>query len=271
MENVKLLIKKIFLGDAICRMHRRLFRKIYLFFKFNIVWFLFRDEKINNINKFEQIIYSENGEDGILKLIFYKIKTTNKFFVEFGVGKKCNTKYLLEKKRWTGLQIDSEYHKSSFIKKEFVTVDNINDLFKKYNVPKTFDLLSIDIDGNDYWVWKALKKFKPRVVVIEYNSCIPLNESKVIQYNPNFKWDYTNYFGASLLALVKLAKTKGYSLVGCDNDGINAFFVEDSLIKENFEIKSIKNVYKTPKYGEKINGNYKGHPSSNKLNSMITV
>lgn len=272
ITKIKLLLRIIFLEKSLPSRWRRKLRKIYLFFKFNIVWFLLKDRKIRNINCFERIIYSQNGEDGILKIIFYKIGITNKFFVEFGVqdGKECNTRYLHENNGWEGIQIDSGDHKSLFIKKEFITAENINTIFNKYGVPKYFDLLSIDIDSNDYWVWKALKNFEPNVVVIEYNANIPTNESKVIKYDPHFKWDGTNYFGASLLALSKLAKSKGYTLVGCDNNGVNAFFVKDNLIKEHFEIKNIKELYKIPRYGRKINGNY-GLPMSNKFKLMVNV
>ena len=86
--------------------------------------------------------------------------------------------------------------------------------------------MSLDIDYNTYWVWKAISGYHPRVIVIEYNSSIPPTESKTVKYIPNVIWDgKTNYFGASLLALDSLGKSKGYTLVGCDSKGINAFFI----------------------------------------------
>lgn len=227
--------------------------------------------KINNINIFEQKIYSQNGEDGILKIIFDKIGTNNKFCVEFGVqdGTECNTKYLIEMKCWDFLHMDCGDNLNPSIKKETVTTENINFLFKKYIVPNEFDLLSIDIDFNDYWVWKAIDGYSPRVVVIEYNASIPPTESKTIKYDPNAQWDGTNYFGASLLALVKLGKKKGYTLIGCENNGVNAFFVRNDLIKNNFVIKNVEEFYKPPRYGKKVNGKFIGHPPSDKL--MISV
>lgn len=160
----------------------------------------------------------------------------------------------------------SSFHRD--IKIEMVTAENIQDLFQKYNVPKNFDLLSIDIDFNDYWVWKSIIDYSPQVVVIEYNASIPPNESKVVPYDPEAKWDGTNYFGASLLALRNLGLSKGYTLVGCDNNGVNAFFCKSELVRE-FEIRDIKELYKSPKYGEFINGMHIGHPPSNK--KMIGV
>jgi hypothetical protein len=229
-----------------------------------------KNKKIRNINLFEQRFYSQNGEDGIIKIIFDKIGTTNKFCVEFGVGNgtECNTQYLIKKQGWNFLHMDCGDNLPPSIKKERITAENINSLFKKYKVSKEFDLLSIDIDFNDYWVWKAIDGYSPRVVVIEYNSSIPPTESKTVKYDPNAQWDGTNYFGASLLALANLGKSKGYTLIGCDRVGVNAFFVRNDLIKNNFEIKSIKEIYRPPKYGKKVNGRYLGHPRSK---SMVLV
>ena len=154
------------------------------------------------------------------------------------------------------------------IKNERITAGNIENLFKKYQVPENFDLLSIDIDYNDYWVWKAICDFHPRVLVIEFNSSIPPNESKVVPYDPNAMWDGTNYFGASLLALKNLSLEKNYTLLGCDNNGINAFFCRSDLVK-NFKIKDIEDLYRPPKYGEMINDVYIGHPKSDK--KMIEI
>src|SRR5438552_12778983 len=95
-------------------------------------------------------IYSQNGEDGILRAIFMKMGTTNKFCVEFGVGdgKSCNTRRLTEKEGWHALLMDMNEKAPSFVKREFITPDNINELFLKYDVPKEFDLLSVDLDYN---------------------------------------------------------------------------------------------------------------------------
>lgn len=150
-------------------------------------------------------------------------------------------------------------HFHTDIKLEKVTAENIQNLFQKYNVPKNFDLLSIDIDYNDYWVWKSITDYLPRVVVIEYNSSILPTESKVVPYDPEAKWDGTNYFGASLLALKNLGLTKGYTLVGCDSAGVNAFFCKSELL-DGIKIKDIKDLYRPPKYGEIINGVHIGHP-----------
>jgi hypothetical protein len=223
-----------------------------------------------NINYFEGKKYSQNGEDGILEFIFSLIGTTNKFFVEFGVesGIQCNSRFLIEK-GWIGLMMDGVDNINPLIKKEFVTAENINKLFRKYNVPKNFDLLSIDIDYNDYWVWKAIEGYSPRVVVIEYNSTIPPDESLVVEYKPDALWDGTNYFGASLLALYRLGKSKGYTLVGCDNHGVNSFFIKDDIIKGKIKKKSVGELFRPPKFGKIINKQCIGHGFSPK--KMIKI
>lgn len=229
-----------------------------------------RKKREFDINYFEKKIYSQNGEDEILEFIFSIIGTTNKFFVEIGVGdgSECNTRYLLEK-RWDGVMIDVDSPQSSFIKKEFVTAENINELLGKYSVPVSFDLLSIDVDYNTYWIWEAIRGYCPNVVSIEYNSTIPYNESLVVKYDQMGRWDLTNYFGASLLALSKLGKSKGYTLVGCESKGINAFFIRNELIEGKIEMRDIKDLYRPPGFGFIVNGVYIGYSPSNK--SMITV
>ncbi len=222
--------------------------------------------RIRNINQFERKIYSQNGEDGIINSIFAKIGLTNKFFVEFGVGNgtECNTRYLREKKNWVGLMMDGRENPPANVKRELITAENIQHLFKKYNVPKEFDLLSIDLDMNDFWVWHAIKEYKPRVVTIEYNSTIPFYESKVVNYDSQGVWDGTNFFGASLKAMIELGKAKGYTLVGCDNRGINAFFVADNLISDHFDIPNQQQLYRSPTWGPIENGIHTGHPKSSR-------
>jgi len=230
---------------------------------------------VTGIKRYERNWYSQNGEDGILKLIFAQIGATNKFYVEFGVedGSECNTRYLRERFGWIGLMMDGGSHAAPVgnVRREFITAENICSLFEKYKVPKEFDLLSIDIDGNDYWVWKAIQGYSPRVVVIEYNSSIKPNESKTVPYDPNFLWDGTNYFGASILALAKLGLAKGYTLIGCDKQGINAFFLRDDLIDERFVVRSIAELYAEPRYGEIVDGKFIGHHPSRRLSEMVHV
>lgn len=184
----------------------------------------------SNLDLSESKKFSQNGEDGIIESIFNNIGTTNKIFVEIGVGdgRENNTRKLTEE-GWAGTWISippvTIVPDGVTYIGEKVTIENVNEFLK--HTQKEIDLLSIDIDGNDYWVWKAIKCISPRVVVIEYNPYFPPPISKTIKYDPDFKWEITDYFGASLSALDKLAKENGYSLVGCNSSGVNAFFIKD--------------------------------------------
>lgn len=226
--------------------------------------------KTPSLNRFERRIYSQNGEDGLLLYIFKKISPTNHFFVELGAGdgQECNTRYL-KRLGWTGLQIDAQT--TPGIKAHFLTTENIVPLFKKYRVPRTFDLLSIDLDGNDYWLWRALKNYHPRVVIIEYNASLPYQQDLTIPYDPNFNWDGTTFFGASLGALVKLGRTLGYQLVATNKTGANAFFVTQELARQHFKPSTLKALYHPPLYGQPKSGRYLGHPPSPRLDQLTRV
>jgi hypothetical protein len=207
---------------------------------------------IADVTRYERRFSSQNGEDGILEALFTAIGTTRKYFVEFGAanGRECNTARLA-KQGWTGLLMDAATPPQNAplpIHQEFITAENINALFAKYDVPPAFDLLSIDIDGNDYWVWKSIAAHRPRVVVIEYNASILPTDSLVMPYDPNFRWSGTDYFGASLLALATLGTAKGYTLVGCDSSGTNAFFVDAAEVPGRFLPRSVAELYRPPNY-----------------------
>jgi hypothetical protein len=206
---------------------------------------------VDGLKNCESKIFSSAGEDGIIEEIFRNIGTTNKYFVEFGATTAANNTDNLAAQGWNGLLmgnvqtglkwkiknwlklLEGRFAEIKDIKNEFVTAENINDLFCKYSVPKIFDFLSIDIDGNDFWVWKAIDEahFKARVVCIEFNSNFSLNQSFTIKYNPNHLYAKNKYYGASLLAMKKLGELKGYRLIytiGC----MNAFFIENKLLSD---------------------------------------
>lgn len=216
-------------------------------------WHRWGGRHVRDLTRFQRRIpfieraeYSQNGEDGIIAAIFALIGTEGKFFVEFGAedGVQCNTRYLRMRKGWRGLMMDGGHEDPAInLRRAFITAENIEELFRQYGVPETFDLLSIDIDGNDYWVWKAITRFRPRVVVIEYNGCLPCAPAVTIPYRPDFAWDRTDYYGASLAALEKLGREKGYMLVGTDSNGVNAFFVLDELARKFFVPQTAEELY----------------------------
>lgn len=128
-------------------------------------------------------------------------------------------------------------------KEDWITAENVNDL-----VRGPIGILSIDIDGNDYWIWKALKA-DPDVICIEYNPWFGPNESWTIRYSPENKWDHTDNYGASLTALYELGKSRGYQLVGCDSTGVNAFFVKKNANLPDLTPKEAFVRVRSPKSG----------------------
>jgi hypothetical protein len=194
--------------------------------------------------------YSQNGEDGILLRIFSVIATTDRRFVEIGSGDatECNTRNLWEAWGWSGLLIEGDAELAAAadagtpervtVRHCFVTAENIDQEIRSGGVSGEIDLLSIDIDGNDYWVWRAIESVSPRVVVIEYNAAFGPEVSATVPYVPHRVADFGRslaervYCGASLVSLVRLGADKGYALVGCDFAGVNAFFVRRDCLSE---------------------------------------
>jgi hypothetical protein len=205
--------------------------------------------------------YSQSVEDGMIAEVFRRIGTSSKRFIEFGVedGRECNS-ILLLLSGWTGAWIDGS--KSNVesaqqlycdypieVLNEFVTIENADALMTRLAAGKEPDLLSIDIDSNDYWVWDAITSIHPRLVIVEYNATLPPSLRKSVAHDPNLHWNGTNYFGASLGALQALGEKKGYSLVGCSPAGVNAFFVRNDLVGSNFcEPFTAENHYEPPRY-----------------------
>ncbi|MBW1885921.1 MAG: FkbM family methyltransferase [Deltaproteobacteria bacterium] len=128
------------------------------------------------------------------------------------------------------------------VKRERVDAENIESLLADHGVPEDFDLLSIDIDGNDYWVWKAISSYSPRVVIVEYNIFFLRETAKTIAYDVDHEWDKDDfglYHGASLAAFEKLARSKGYALVHTEADSPNAIFVRRDLLGAESKLPSL--------------------------------
>lgn len=169
----------------------------------------------------EPPFYAQHGEDRFLRRLFARIGTTNKHAVEFGADdgfRKSNTAYFRTEHGWSSTLFDAE-PRGEGVKQACITAENVNDLFGAHGIPLEMDLLSIDIDGNDLWVWQALI-YKPRVLVIEYNPRWLPWKSRVVPYDPAFQWDRTDYYGASCLALIRLGARKGYEMVGSSRSNL---------------------------------------------------
>ncbi|MEI6442984.1 MAG: hypothetical protein WCO29_07615 [Nostocales cyanobacterium ELA583] len=197
-------------------------------------------------NEFQ--VFSQWGEDGIIQMLLRHIEIPNKIFIEFGVENytESNTRFLLINDNWAGLVIDGSPENISYIKQDsiywqrnlkavqaFIDQDNINKIIAENGIKGEIGILSIDIDGNDYWVWQAIDVVAPAIVIIEYNSRFGKDKAVTIPYDPSFVRSEAHYSmlyaGASLKALYNLGKAKGYSFVGCNSVGNNAFFVRQDL------------------------------------------
>lgn len=190
------------------------------------------------------------GDDGIIQYLINYLEIENKIFVEFGVEDylESNTRFLLINDNWSGLVIDGSKINIAKIKKDeiywkhdlkvksaFITAENINQLIEEEGIKGQIGLLHIDIDGNDYWVWKALEVVVPKIMIVEYNSKFGCEKAITIPYKEDFVWTkahYSNlYFGASILAFCDLADEKGYSFIGSNSAGNNAYFVKNEFLK----------------------------------------
>lgn len=216
-------------------------------------------EKIfKSINEAEFKVFSQWGEDGIIQYLINKLPIENKVFIEFGVEdyRESNTKFLLKNNNWSGLILDGSsnhiekiknsdfYWKYDLVaKKVFITKSNIDKVINNYiedcNFRSEIGLLSIDIDGNDYYVWEAIKSVNPVIVICEYNWIFGDELKLTVPYDELFvrtEKHFSNlYFGASIGALYQLAKEKGYEYVGCTKPGNNAFFVRKDYAKKHIE------------------------------------
>ena len=217
--------------------------------------------------------YSQTNEDGILLFIFSIIGTTNKRCVEIcaGHGMECNTANLIINHGWIGLLVDGnpecvrqgrefyETNKATFVYPpvficSWIKKDNVNALLSENGFQGEIDLLSLDMDGVDYWIWETIEVISPRVVVLEYQDIIGPEKSLAVPYADNFdahKYPTTqgmpNFCGASLSAFVKLAQRKGYRLVGCNRSGYNAFFIKNNLGEKEMPEIPVADCFKHPK------------------------
>ena len=194
-------------------------------------------------------MYAQFGEEAIFDYIFKHIGTKTKYLVDFGAGTLnsglSNSRYLIES-GWDGLLMDGNpEEETEIIKKEFITAENIVSLFGKYNVPEEFDLLSIDIDGNDFWVLKEIlkSKYSPRVIINEFNGCLQEGVLQVMKYNPLHSWGENDYYGASFEAFKTLLNQAGYILVH-QTATTNMIFIKSDIVGEvNLPVTYIRNQY----------------------------
>lgn len=219
---------------------------------------LIREPKLLHDVEFQ--VFSQWGDDGIIQYLTSKIDIPHKTFIEFGVENytESNTRFLLINNHWTGLVIDGSKDNVDYIRNDkiswacelmaihsFITKDNINSIIRKAHF-KEAGLLSVDIDGNDYWIWETITDINPVIVVTEYNSLFGKNTKWTIPYDASFVRGQNKlpfcYYGASLGALNDLAERKGYSLIGCNSKGNNAYFIRNDKLTF-FEKKTVEECF----------------------------
>lgn len=224
------------------------------------------------LNRWTSGVYSQTNEDAIIAQIFQRIGAGEKRFLEIGIGQgiECNTRLLLEQ-GWSGVWIEgseenfrraSSYFKPYVeagqlkIQNAFLTKENINDIVEDAGISGDVDFLSVDIDMNTSHVWRELD-IEARCACIEYNASYPPGVRFETAYQSDAVWRRDNYFGASLDTLNDIATEKKLSLVGCDINGVNGFFVSTAETEERFLAPcTVENHYETPWYGV---GSSRGH------------
>jgi hypothetical protein len=222
-----------------------------------------------NLQDYEFKVFSQWGEDGIIQRLSKIVAIKNKTFIEFGVESffEANCRFLLMKDNWSGFVIDGSSENIDRLKKAyfywqyhieanaaFITRENINALLSKSGFDEDLGILSIDLDGNDYYVLEAISVFKPRILICEYNAVFGATRKISIPYDRAFdrtkKHDSNLYWGASLAAITYLANKKSYSLVGTNSTGSNAFYVRNDLLTDELEVFSSEEAYFPSKFRE---------------------
>ena len=224
---------------------------------------------IDSLAEAEFSVFSQWGDDGIIQWLLRHIKFPNHTFIEFGVEnyRESNTRFLMMNNNWSGLVMDgspkniaritkSEYFWKYDLKalSVFITAENINNLILKSGFEPDVGILHIDLDGNDYWIWKAIHVISPIMVIVEYNSIFGPDRAITVPYDPMFQRTKSHpsnlYAGASLKALKSLADEKGYSFIGCNSAGNNAYFVRNEYLNETITRTASGNDFVSSKFRE---------------------
>lgn len=273
MNSLNLILKKL---KKLLSQNKEIENNLLLNSKvLNYINFQRTDLILNDIKFSEYKVYSQWGDDGIIQFLINYLEIDSKKFIEFGVGdyKESNTRLLLINNNWKGLIMDCYPNFENDLKNdeiywkyditavnEFITKENINDLIIKNKFNEDVGLLHIDIDGNEYWIWENIN-ISPDIVIIEYNSSYGYEKPWTVLYDPKFeRYNYHHsgiYFGVSILSLCDLAEKKGYSFIGCNSAGNNAYFVKKNKMK-NLIPKTAKEGYVEAKFRESkdVNGNF---------------
>jgi hypothetical protein len=210
---------------------------------------------VESLREVEFRVFSQWGDDGIIQWLVRHLAFPHETFVEFGVEdyEESNTRFLMMNDNWSGFVMDgSETNVARIVSAPyywrheltataaFVDAENVNRLLSSSGFERDVGILHIDVDGNDYWIWKAIEVISPVVAILEYNSVFGPDRAITVPYDPGFQRTRAHpsnlYWGASLRALHHLAGEKGYGFIGCNSAGNNAYFVRrdklDDVVRE---------------------------------------
>lgn len=233
-------------------------------------------KQIDSLHEVEFRVFSQWGDDGIIQWLVNALPALPKRFVEFGVEdySESNTRFLMVNNNWSGLVIDGSHDNISRLRRrkwfwrhdltavcEFLTRDNVDAIIADWAAGEDVGLLHIDVDGNDYWLWEAIESIHPGIVIMEYNALFGCERAITIPYDAGFtrfKAHYSGqYFGASLAAISHLAMTKGYSLIGSNSSGNNAYFVRDDLLNDSIRAMTPGLAYVRPCFRDSRDANHR--------------
>ncbi|WP_218509598.1 hypothetical protein [Variovorax sp. dw_308] len=235
-------------------------------------WACYRAGQLDSLADVEFKIFSQFGDDGIIQWLIHHLDIPHKTFIEFGVEnyRESNTRFLMMNNNWSGFVMDgSERNIVDIVNADyfwkydlaakcaFIDRNNVNELVSLSSFDKEVGLLHIDLDGNDYWIWKELTIISPVIVIIEFNSIFGADRAITVPYDKGFqrteKHHSNLYFGASLSAVHNLAERKGYSFIGCNSAGNNAYFVRKDKLNGVVGERALKNGYVACKFRESRN------------------
>lgn len=234
------------------------------------------------LSAFECKLSGESGvvEEGLIEHILSVVPPKDRFCIEFGAY-NAHTQRLIDIHGFSALLLEGDSKMVDALRKRFsdsgavrvqyafITRDNIESLFSENHVPEEPYFLLIDIDGNDYHVWKAIEHYRPTVVCIEFNASFGPDSDFVIDYQEDFVWRHDDYFGASIKPMVELGRAKGYELIHCTSGGDNLFFIRREFYPAfGIPANDIHAMYQLPqygRYGRAANG--KGHPMSTRTST----
>lgn len=221
------------------------------------------------LSDYEFKVFSQWGEDGIIQHLIRTVPIANRTFIEFGVEDflESNCRYLLMQDNWQGFVVDGSQENMARLRgayfywrhhldavHAFITRENVDEVLARSGFARDLGILSIDLDGNDCYVLEAVTAFEPRILICEYNSVFGPTRKISVPYRPDFERTRAHssnlYWGASLAALAFIAGRKGYSLVGSNSAGNNAFFVRNDLLNDRLEVLTPEAAYAVSRYRE---------------------